>query len=118
MLLLFLSGYASAHEWTPTYPKMNQSHVAGVFYTDMFLFNSRNDVDYYQISVWDKDWVSVPFAAESRLVPMEYLERRTIRIYLREEDLNAALYICSLSKIQSQGEMKSAISSKICSKIK
>lgn len=118
LFILFISGHVSAHEWTPTYPEMQQSHVAGVFYTDMVLFNGRKDVKYYEISVWDKDWGRIPFAAEVRIVPLDYLQRKQIRIYLREEDLAQATYICSLSKLEAEGESRSAISSKICSKIR
>lgn len=118
LLVVLFSGYASAHEWTPTYPTMKPSHVQGVYYTDMNLFNGRQDVKYYEISVWDKDWGRIPFAAEIRVVPLEYLARKQIRIYLREEDLPAATYICSLSKLEAEGDLKSAISSKICSKIR
>lgn len=116
--MLVLSGYASAHEWTPTYPVMQQSHVQGVYYTDMELFNGREDIRYYDISVWDEQWGRIPFAAEIRLVPLDYLQRRKIRIYIQEQYLEKPFYICSLSKIEAEGEMKSAVSSRICSKVK
>jgi len=63
-ITLFLSGHVSAHEWTPTYPELTPSHVEGVVYTDMLLLNRRQDIRYYEISVWDEEWNRVPFASE------------------------------------------------------
>lgn len=113
-----LSGYVSAHEWTPTYPELRPSHVAGVYAVDMKLFNARQDITYYEISVWDADWNKLPFAAEMRILPIDYLGRRDITIYIREKDKNTVTYICSKSKIISNGEAQSSISSRVCSKIK
>lgn len=84
----------------------------------MFLFNARNDVSYYEISVWDADWNKVSFAAEMRVFPIDYLGRKNITVYIREADKDRVTYICSQSKSISDGESKSTISSKICSKIK
>jgi len=118
-ITLFLSGHVSAHEWTPTYPELTPSHVEGVVYTDMLLLNRRQDIRYYEISVWDEEWNRVPFASEIRLVPLDYLDRRTIRIYIQEKDVGVARYICSLSKLVSDSQMTAAsVSSRICSKLK
>lgn len=117
-ILLCLSGYVSAHEWTPTYPKLEPSHVQGVYKVDMNLFNARQDITYYEISVWDADWNKLPFAAELRVFPIDYLGRKNITIYIREEDRDAVTYICSQSKLISNGESQSSISSRVCSKIK
>jgi len=118
ILFLFLSGYASAHEWTPTYPELKYSHVPGILKADMFLFNVRSDVGYYEVSVWDEDWNKVSFAAEMRVFPMDYLDRKSVTIYIKESDRNKVTYICSESKIQSDGNSQSSISSRVCSKIK
>jgi hypothetical protein len=117
-LLLCLSGYASAHEWTPTYPELKYSHVKGVMKVDMFLFNARTDVKFYEISVWDAMWNKVPFAAEMSILPMDYLGRKNVTIYIKESDKNRVTYICSQSKLQSDGSSQSSISSRVCSKIK
>lgn len=113
-----LSGYASAHEWTPTYPKLEYSHVAGVMKVDMFLFNAREEVGFYEISVWDNDWNTVPFAAELRVIPVNYLGRKNITVYIKESDRDRVTYVCSESKLQSDGKPQSSISSRVCSKIK
>ena len=117
-ILLCLCGSVMAHEWTPTYPKLEPSHVAGVYRVDMKLFNARQDITFYEISVWDADWNKLPFAAEMRILPIDYLGRKDITIYIREKDKNVVTYICSQSKLVSNGESQSSISSRVCSKIK
>ena len=115
---MILSGQVFAHEWTPTYPELKQSHVEGVLVVDMFLFNARDDISYYEISVFDAEWNNLPFAAEMRLIQMDYLSRKNVSIYIREEDRDLVTYICSDSKIISNGQPQSSISSRICSKIR
>ena len=51
ILMLWASGHVSAHEFTPTYPKLKTSYVEGVLYATMTLFNARDDVEYYQFGV-------------------------------------------------------------------
>ena len=113
-----MCGYASAHEWTPTYPELKYSHVQGIMKVDMFLFNARKDVGYYEISVWDNDWNKLSFAAEMKIIPIDYLGRKNITVYVAEENKDRVTYICSESKIQSDKGYESLVSSKICSKIK
>jgi len=84
----------------------------------MELFNSRNDIEYYEISVYDGDWNPVQFATESRIVNIEFLKRKTIEVYIREKDRSRAVYICSKSKIRPSNEQITIVSSRICSKIK
>ena len=84
----------------------------------MFLFNSRADVGWYEISVWDKDWNSVPFATASKVFPLKFLDRKKITIYIREQDKHKAVYICSMSKLIVNGKAQSSIASRICSKVR
>lgn len=84
----------------------------------MNIFNGRKGIRYYQISVWDKDWNSVKFATESKIVQVNYLQRKTINVYIREQDVEKAVYICSRSKILSNDEKATVLSSRICSKVK
>jgi len=84
----------------------------------MVLFNRREEINYYQINVFDKDWAKIPFATSTRLLYVPYLESANIEIYLRDEDVAAAMYICSHSKILIGSKQASQISSKICSKLK
>jgi hypothetical protein len=118
LFLIGLSGYTSAHQFTPTYPELSLSYVKGVYKADMLLFNNRQDISYYAIGVYDKDWKPVKFATENRIVKMEHLERKNITVYIREEDKEKALYICSKSKTLVDYAQTSIVTSRICSKIK
>ena len=118
LFLIGLSGYTSAHQFTPTYPELSLSYVKGVYKADMLLFNNRQDISYYSIGVYDKDWKPVKFATENRIVKMQHLERKNITVYIREEDKEKALYICSKSKTLVDYAQTSIVTSRICSKIK
>lgn len=114
---IVFSACASAHEMTPTYPEFNPSFVEGVYKTSISIFNRRTDVSYYSLQVYDNQWEPIPFAAETNLISLKYLEKKSIDIYLRVEDIPSAGYICTKSKIL-KGEATSVVSSRICSKIK
>ena len=118
ILVFWISGYASAHEFTPTYPKLKQSYVEGILYTTMSLFNARKDVKYYEMGVFDKDWNKVPFSVVEPIMFIKHLERKKIDVYIREKDKDRALYICSKSKLIVVGGSKTSIATRICSKIK
>jgi hypothetical protein len=113
-----MSGYASAHEFTPTYPKLKNSYVEGVLYTTMTLFNMRKDVEYYEFGVFNAEWEKVPFAMQNKVMRFKHLEKKKIDIYIREKDKEEVVYICSKSKLIVTGSEKTSISSRICSKVK
>ena len=115
-MLMLACGTVSAHELTPTYPKLTPSIYAGVLKTTMTMFNRREDISYYQIEVYDENWNSIPFASENNVLKMEYLERKTLDIYIRSADSVRVKYICTRSKIL-KGEENSLIASNICSKV-
>ena len=117
LLLSLLSGYTSAHQWTPTYPMLNTSYIPRVLVTQMELFNSRKDISFYEIGVFTKDWEEVPFATPNRIVNIEHLKREKIDIFIREVDIDRAVYICSQSKIPAGSKQAAPISSRICSKL-
>lgn len=107
-----------AHEMTPTYFELRPSYMDGIMVTTFKFFNRREDVSYYELSAFDKDWNPIPFAASSRLLNIGYQERATFEMYFRDSDFNDVEYICTLSKIV-KGEIRSSIvSSRICSKRK
>lgn len=107
------------HEFTPAYPKLEQAYVENVLVAKMELFNRRNDVNFYELSVYDNEWKTVPFATTSNIVEVSYLQKKYIEIYIRERDKNRAVYICSKSKLTPNNNAKTTIiSSRICSKIK
>lgn len=118
LLMLWASGHASAHEFTPTYPELKPSYVPGVLSTKMTLFNLRSDVEYYEFGVFGAEWNKVPFAMQSKVMKFKHLDKKTVEIYIREKDSKDAVYICSKSKLLVDGGSKTSVSSRICSKIK
>jgi len=113
-----MSGCASAHEFTPTYPKLKNSYVEGVLYTTMTLFNMRKDVEYYEFGVFNAEWEKVPFAMQQKVMRFKHLEKKKVDIYIREKDKEEVVYICSKSKLVVTGTAKTSVSSRICSKVK
>lgn len=112
----FCSTITHAHEMTPTYPKLIRSFQPGVYTTTLNMINRRNDVEYYEISVMDKDFNDIPFVSSYSIVKIQYMERLTIDIYIAERDYSKSMYVCSQSKLKKSQETKSIISSRICSK--
>lgn len=113
-----LSGAANAHEMVPAYPTMKPSYITGVSVTNMKIFNRRDDVRYYEIGVFTSEWEPIPFASEEKIIKLEYLEKKTFEVYIRNSDLDDATYICTLSKLEKDNVRTTGVSSKICSKIK
>jgi len=114
----FLSLEAAAHELTPTYPKLESAYMDGLSVVTMKMWNRRNDVEYYEISIFDKEWNPVPFATTDRLLKLGYLEHKSFDLYIRDKDKNKVEYICTTSK-QLKADVKSTgVKSKICSRVK
>ena len=116
--LVVIGGSAWGHQLTPTYPMLEPSYISGVLKADMKMFNNRKDVNYYSVQVYDKDWNTVKFATESRIIQLDYLDHKEIVIYVRDKDKQKALYICTKSKIVKGTEVPTMLASRICSKIK
>ena len=108
---------AQAHEWTPTYPKFEPSFLDGIVVTTMSLFNKREEIEYYEITLFDEEWQPVPFATTSKLVHVSYLETKSIDIYIREVDCDRIEYICTESKIFIDDTSQTGVTSRICSKV-
>lgn len=118
-VLIFL-GWAtavSAHEMTPAYPIIKPSYVSGVVKVDLSLFNSREEINYYEIGLYDLNWDGIPFSAVYRIIKVGYKERKNFSVYIRESDLDEAVYVCTTSKIKRQRETKTLVSSRICSRL-
>lgn len=118
LLGVLAHGLSWGHELTPTYPELKTSYLSGVLKAEMHLFNSRKDINYYSVSVYDKDWKPVKFATESKIIQMDYLDHRDIEVYVRKKDQEKAHYICTKSKILKGKSAPALVASRICSKIK
>lgn len=117
-IILCYSSVADAHEWTPTYFQWRPSYVEGISTTTMKLRNARKGVVYYELSVLDSEMNPIRFAASSRILYVPYLRRASVDIYVPTKKVDQAVYICSRSKIRKDGQSKTFISSRICSKVK
>ena len=91
LLLAVLSAYkADAHEMLPSHPVLGISYVDGVLKTQMHLFNKRQDVEYYEIGVFDEDFRPVPFVTGYRIIRLEYLEQVKFDVYILKDDADRA----------------------------
>lgn len=117
-LMASCTEYAFGHEMTPTYPKLQPSHLDGVYKTTMEMFNKRADVEYYEIGVFDKDFKAIPFVTTYNVIKIKYLGHVTFDVYVRKADVKNAVYVCSRSKLRKDDTTKTAVSSRICSKFK
>ena len=79
----------------------------------------RQDIEYFEFAVFDKDWEGVPFALSGdRIINIKHLERKEVRIFIRKQDVDRVTYICSKSKILAgQTRQITSVSSRICSKV-
>ena len=118
LLILMMVGIAHAHEMVPTYPKWSSSHVENISKTTMEMFNKRQDVEWYEIGIFDKDWKPIPFVTSYKIIKVEYLGHVNVEVFINDQDKKRAVYICSKSKIRKQDLVRTAISSRICSKFK
>lgn len=119
-LMAACSEMASAHEMTPTYPKLRPSHLDNVYVTTMEMFNKRQDVEYYEIGVFDKNMNPIPFVSSYTIINIKYLGHVTFDIYIRKDDVSKAEYVCSTSKLRKDPNVstRNVVSSKICSRFK
>ena len=116
--ILLAASPVFAHEMVPTYPRLEQSHMDGVLKATLKMFNKRADVEYYEVGVFDENFEPVPFVSAYNIFKLEYLGHVTFDVYIRKADKDRAQYICSRSKIKKDSTTKTAISSRICSKLK
>jgi len=84
----------------------------------MKLRNARKDVEYYEIQVLDAEMNPLRFAANERIMYVPHLNRKTVDVYIPNNSIPQAVYICSRSKIRKDRQSKTFISSRICSKVK
>ena len=118
LLLIVLASTSFAHEMVPTYPRWEPSLYGDVLKTTVEIFNKRTDVEYYEISVFDRDWKPVPFVTSYKVIQLKYLGTASIEVYIKKADRSRAEYVCSRSKLRKESETRTAVSSTICSRFK
>ena len=118
ILWLLLCGSVAAHDMTPTYPKWKMSFIPTAKMTSMQVFNAREDVEWYQIGVFDKEWQPIPFVTRYKILNIKYLQRVKFDIYVNEANTKLAEYICSTSKLRGNDSFQPIVESRICSRFK
>ncbi len=118
IVLITVFSAAYAHEMVPTYPKISGSYVTGLQKTTMTMFNKRADVEYYEIGVFTEDWKPIPFVSQYKVWKIPYLSTVSFDIFIRDQDAKIVTYICSQSKLKKDNTKRTAISSRICSRVK
>ena len=118
LMSMILVSPVSAHQWTPTYPKLKPSFMPDVYSSTLLLFNARSDVEYFEIKVYDKDFNPIKFGTKARIIRVKPKEKMTVDVYIRKEDKDKAVYVCSKSKHVAEDVTATIIASRICSKFK
>ena len=118
ILWLLLCGSVTAHDMTPTYPEWKMSFIPSAKMTTMQVFNKRQDVQWYQVGVFDKEWNQLPFVSRYKILRVKYLSRVKFDVYISDEHLDKAEYICSTSKLRGNDNFKPIVESRICSRFK
>ena len=118
ILWLLLCSSVAAHDMTPTYPEWKMSFIPTAKMTTMQLFNKRQDVEWYKIDVLNKDFEVLPFVTRYKILNVQYLNRVKFDVYISNEYLNDAEYICSTSKLRGNDSFEPIVESRICSRLK
>jgi hypothetical protein len=90
----------------------------GVHKTTMRLFNKREDVEFYEVGVFTEEWKPIPFVTDYKIMKLDYLKSVKFDVYINSSNKDKAEYICSLSKLRGNGETKTMVATKICSRFK
>ena len=118
MLMWVVSSPVYAHEMVPTYPKLEPSYMEGLYKTSLTVFNKRPEIEYYEIGVFTEEWEPIRFVSSYKVYKVPYLSTVTFDIYIQDINKDRVTYICSVSKLRKSVTNRTAISSKICSKVK
>ena len=118
ILWLLLCGSVAAHDMTPTYPKWKMSFIPTAKMTTMKVFNKRADVQWYQIGVFDKEFEPIPFVTRYKILRIKYLSHVKFDIYINDDNVKRAEYVCTTSKLRGNDDFKPIVESRICSRFK
>ena len=97
---------AMGHEMSPTYLQFDPSYIDNVLKTSIEVFNRREDVNYYEIEVYDKDRNPISFDTDAKVVNIKYLEKKSIDVYIRQSDKDRVVYVCTLSRFIKEDKTK------------
>ena len=86
----------------------------------MKFYNSRDDVEYYQVQVTDGKFNPIKFAisgGQTDVFHVPHRQRKTVDVYVPSYESTRVVYICTRSMILKKFETTAVISSRICSKV-
>lgn len=116
--MLIMSTNTMAHQLTPTYPVLKESIYDGLVFTELSLFNRRDDTEFYEVEVFSEDWKPISFATHYKIIQLKYLSTYKFEIYIKSADKKKVKYICTKSKLLKRDGSAALIESRICSKVK
>ena len=111
---------ASAHEMTPAcLPRSKgMSHVKNVVKVEMSLFNSREEIKYYQIDLFDLNWMNIPFSTTYRIMKVDYKEHKAFDVYIRKKRYTRSCIPMHYVKVKKTNQvLELLVSSRICSRL-
>jgi len=118
---LFISLFATqayAHEMTPTYFELKPSLYDNVYVTQLSLFNKRQDVEYYEVNVYDENFNPIAFATKDKVLKVPTYGKSTLEIYVRRKDVDEVTYVCTQSMLLKENVGSTGVTSRICSRLK
>ena len=94
--------------------------MSGIHTATMKFYNSRDDVEYYQVQVTDGQFNPIKFAIQggnNDVFHVRHKQYKTIDIYIPSHEVTRVVYICTRSMILKKFETASLVSSRVCSKV-
>lgn len=82
------------------------------------MVNKREDVEWYEIGIFDKEWKPISFATKSKILKIGYLGHAKFDVYINARDVKRVEYLCSTSKLRGDDSNKPMLATKICSRFK
>jgi len=118
LLISLFATQAYAHEMTPTYFKLKPSLYDNIYETQLQLFNKREDVEYYEVEVYDEEFNPIVFASKDKVFRVPTYSKYVMDVYIRRKDLDEVTYICTSSKLLKENVGSTGVTSRICSRLK
>ena len=120
LILVLVCGSVTAHQWTPSHVQLKPSYANGIHTTQMKFYNTREEVEYYQVQVFDGKFNPIKFAitgGQGDIFHVRHRQYKTVDVYVPSYEASRVVYICTRSMILKEKETATLVSSRICSKV-